>query len=591
MHKENQKLHFLKRAMKMVFKDKPLFFFLLLVTVGIGAIANVWPSLVLRQIVDGPLTTGEGSIWKIAFVYLAAVLVIGILDFCREISATVIGQGILLDTRKQMLEHLQKLPIKYYLRVPVGETLSKFTADLDAVNTLFSAGLVSAMADILKILGLFVTLFALSTPIGWIALGALPIIFILSNFFRRNIFVKQKEVRKRVSDINKTIQEVYSGLKIIKTFGKENLFSKRFEEKLEAHRLAMNGNSVYDAWFPCIMQIVRASVIAIALVVGASHNGTTFTLGLSIGTLAAIADLFVRMFEPVEAIASEIQTIQQAFAGIDRIKDFFSETVEAKHNGRIVNNVHMDQILNKDIKLSQVDFEYTEGKKVINQATITIKEGSKAAIAGRTGSGKTTLLSLIAGLYPATSGSITIGGFNPFLLPASERRKTIGIVPQNVQLFNGSIFDNITLKDKDITREDAWIALKTVRLDETVRELENGIDTVIGEGEVQLSFGQMQLLSLARAIVTNPPILLLDELTSGLDALTEKKLLNAIRQVSFNRTIITISHRISGIIDADTVHIMDAGKVVESGSPEELSKKEGWFAIYKRLEEHGWKVG
>jgi ATP-binding cassette subfamily B protein len=443
MHKENQKLHFLKRAMKMVFKDKPLFFFLLLVTVGIGAIANVWPSLVLRQIVDGPLTTGEGSIWKIAFVYLAAVLVIGILDFCREISATVIGQGILLDTRKQMLEHLQKLPIKYYLRVPVGETLSKFTADLDAVNTLFSAGLVSAMADILKILGLFVTLFALSTPIGWIALGALPIIFILSNFFRRNIFVKQKEVRKRVSDINKTIQEVYSGLKIIKTFGKENLFSKRFEEKLEAHRLAMNGNSVYDAWFPCIMQIVRASVIAIALVVGASHNGTTFTLGLSIGTLAAIADLFVRMFEPVEAIASEIQTIQQAFAGIDRIKDFFSETVEAKHNGRIENNVHMDQILNKDIKLSQVDFEYTEGKKVINQATVTIKEGSKAAIAGRTGSGKTTLLSLIAGLYPATSGSITIGGFNPFLLPASERRKTIGIVPQNVQLFNGSIFDNL----------------------------------------------------------------------------------------------------------------------------------------------------
>jgi ATP-binding cassette subfamily B protein len=221
----------------------------------------------------------------------------------------------------------------------------------------------------------------------------------------------------------------------------------------------------------------------------------------------------------------------------------------------------------------------------------SIREGSKVAIAGRTGSGKTTLLSLIAGLYPVTSGSITIGGFNPFLMPASERRKTIGIVPQNVQLFNGSILDNITLKDAEITKEDAWLALETVGLGETVRELEKEIDTIIGEGEAQLSFGQMQLLSLARAIVTNPPILLLDELTSGLDALTEKTLLNAIRQVSSNRTIITISHRISGIIDADTVHIMDAGKVVESGSPEELSKKEGWFAIYKRLEEHGWKVG
>ncbi len=577
--------------MKTVFKHKTMFFFLLLGTVGVGAIANVWPSLILRQIVDGPLTTGVGSIWGMAFAYLAAVLVIGILDFFREISATVIGQGVLLDIRKQMLEHLQKLPMKYYLRVPVGETLSRFTADLDAVNTLFSAGLVSAMADILKILGLFVTLFALSTPIGWIALGAIPIIFFLSNFFRKNIFVKQKVVRKKVSDINTTIQEIYSGLKIIKTFGKEDLFSKRFEEKLEAHRLAMNGNSVYDAWFPCIMQIVRAIVIALAMVVGASHNGTTLALGLSIGTLAAIADLLVRMFEPVEAIASEIQTIQQAFAGIDRIKDFFSEKVEDKHNGVIENVVHMNPTLKKEIILKQVDFEYTEGKKVINQATVTIREGSKVAIAGRTGSGKTTLLSLIAGLYPVTSGSITIGGFNPFLMPASERRKTIGIVPQNVQLFNGSILDNITLKDAEITKEDAWLALETVGLGETVRELEKEIDTIIGEGEAQLSFGQMQLLSLARAIVTNPPILLLDELTSGLDALTEKTLLNAIRQVSSNRTIITISHRISGIIDADTVHIMDAGKVVESGSPEELSKKEGWFAIYKRLEEHGWKVG
>lgn len=576
----------------MVFKCKPRFFFLLFVAVGTSAIANVWPALILRQIVDGPLTTGEGSIWKMAFAYLIAVLIIGILDFCREISATIIGQGILLDTRKQMLAHLQKLPMKYYLRVPVGETLSKFTADLDAVNTMFSAGIVSAMADILKIIGLFVTLFVLSTPIGWIALGALPIIFFLSNFFRKNIFAKQKEVRKRVSDINTTIQEVYSGLKIIKTFGKEDLFSKRFEQRLEAHRLAMNGNSVYDAWFPCIMQIIRAGVIAIAMVVGASHNGTTFlALGLSIGTLAAIADLFVRMFEPVEAIASEIQTIQQAFAGLERINDFFCEKIEDKQSNVVENVVHMDPTVKKDIILNQVAFGYTEGKKVINQATVIIREGSKVAIAGRTGSGKTTLLSLIAGLYPVVNGSITIGGSNPFLLPASERRKTIGIVPQNVQLFNGSILDNITLRDDEITKEDAWRALETVGLGKTVREMEKGIDAVIGEGEAQLSFGQTQLLSLARAIVTNPSILLLDELTSGLDALTEKTLLGAIRQVSSNRTIITISHRISGIIDADTVHIMDAGKVVESGSPEELSNKEGWFAIYKRLEEHGWKVG
>jgi ATP-binding cassette subfamily B multidrug efflux pump len=199
-------------------------------------------------------------------------------------------------------------------------------------------------------------------------------------------------------------------------------------------------------------------------------------------------------------------------------------------------------------------------------------------------------LSLIAGLYPTTEGDITIAGANPFLLPVNERRKIIGIVPQNVQLFNGSILENISLKNPEISKEDAWEALDIVGLSETVSTLEKGIDTMIGEGEAKLSFGEMQLLSLARAIVTRPSILLLDELTSGLDALTEKILLNTIRKVSYNRTIITISHRISGIIDADIVHIMDGGKIIESGSPNELSQKEGWFAIYKRLEEHGWKV-
>ncbi|GAB6155501.1 ABC transporter ATP-binding protein [Desulfosporosinus burensis] len=590
MRREMQDKSFLKKALKSVFIHNRVYFFLLFGTVGIGAIANIWPSLVLRQIVDGPLTSGEGVLWRMAFIYLVAVLAIGILDFVREISATVIGQRMLLDLRKQMLEHLQKLPMKYYLKVPVGETLSKFTADLEAVNTLFSAGLVGALADLLKILGLFTTLFVLSRPLGFIAIGALPVIFLLSNYFRKNIFEKQKIVRKKVSDINTNIQEVYSGIKVIKVFGKESLFSEQFEEKLEAHRLAMNGNSVYDAWFPCIMQVVRAIVIALALVVGAANNGTSLALGLSIGTLAAVADLFVRMFEPIEAIASEIQTIQQAFAGLDRVEGFFAEPVEMNRNITDANLFSINQLPNIDVVLNQVVFEYTDGIKVINQASLFVKTGTKVAIAGRTGSGKTTLMSLIAGLYPVKSGTITIGGVDPFNLPAVERRKLIGIVPQNVHLFNGSILDNITLRDESITLEQAWKALETVGLDQAVKQLENSLDTIIGEGEAKLSYGQTQLLSLARAIVTNPPLLLLDELTSGLDALTEKAILDAIRDVSENRTIITISHRLSGIIDAQTVHIMDAGRIMESGTPQELTVKEGWYAIFKRLETLGWKV-
>jgi ATP-binding cassette subfamily B protein len=580
----------LKSAIRIAAIEKRWFLLLLLGTVVLGAVANVWPSLVLKQIVDGPLTTGNGVLWHMALMYLSALFVIGLSDFLREMSATTIGQKILLEIRKQMLGHLQRLPMKYYLKVPLGDILSRFTADIETINTLFSAGLVSALADVLKILGLLATLFILSKPLGVIALCALPIIYFLSNYFRKNIYSKQKVVRRRVSDINTSIQEIYSGIKVIKIFGKESMFADKFEQKLESHRLAMNGNSVFDAWFPCIMQIVRASVIAVALIIGAGDNGTGVALGLSIGTLAAAADLFIRIFDPLEAIASEIQTIQQAFAGLDRVEDFFNEPVERAiedENESIVSNI---SFMNLDVVLKDVVFEYSEGKKVINQATMTIKAGTKVAIAGRTGSGKSTLMALIAGLYPAEKGSILIGGVNPFTLPASLRRQLMGIVPQNVQLFNGTIGENITLRDTSISAEQIWDALKTVGLEETVGQMAHGIDTMIGEGETKLSYGQTQLLSLARAIVTNPPILLLDELTSGMDALTEKTVLEAIRLVSKDRTIITISHRLSGIIDADIVHIMDSGRVMESGTPQELTEKEGWYAIFKKLESLGWRV-
>lgn len=204
--------------------------------------------------------------------------------------------------------------------------------------------------------------------------------------------------------------------------------------------------------------------------------------------------------------------------------------------------------------------------------------------------GKTTLLNLIAGVYAPEQGSIVIGGVSPHDLLPEQRRRLVGIVPQNVHIFNGSIRDNITLMDDTITQQQIEEAIRVVGLSKTVDALLKGMDTLLGDGENALSFGQTQLLSLARAIVTNPPLLLLDELTSGLDALTEAQILEAIRTVSKTRTIITISHRLSGILDADIVHIIDKGRIRESGRPEKLTEQEGWYTIYKRLEESGWRM-
>lgn len=581
------KQSFLKKALISTIKDYTIYMILLLTAVIAGAVVYVWPSLILKQIIDGPLASGGEHLWNYAFLYIGAVMLTGISDLTREYGSMVFGQRMLLNIRSQMLDRLKLLPMTYYLEIPVGETMSKFSADIDAVNTLFTSGIISAIADLLKIIGLLLTVYSLSPALGLIALGCLPIVFFLANYFRKAIYRMQLQVRKKVSDINTGIQEIYAGMKIIKIYGKERFFAERFEPLLEKHRLAMNANSIYDAWFPCIMQTLRASVIALALFIGAAANTTPLALGFSLGTLAAAADLFMRLFDPIEAVSTELQTIQQAMAGLSKINAFFEqeiETVEKIEESMIPDIEHLE------VKIENVEFSYQSGKNVLDGVSVLIPTGSKAAIAGRTGSGKTSLINLIAGLYPVKQGQISIGGLDPYRIPSSMRRRLIGIVPQTVVIFNGTIFDNVTLRDSSITKEQVEKAILTVGLKDTLLQLPDGINTMIGEGAQNLSFGQTQLLSLARAIVTDPPLLLLDELTSGLDAMTERQVLSAIRSISSQKTIITISHRISGIIDADMVHIMERGRIMESGSPEVLTKKEGWYARYKRLEDSNWRI-
>ena len=574
-------------ALNITLRKYPVRAALVLIAVAAGAVLSAWPSLILRGIVDGPLSGDGSSLWRHGFSYLGALAMIGLGDLIREYGAMVFGQNMLLNIRILMLERLRRLPMSWHLGTPVGETMSRFSSDIEAVNTLFDAGIISAAADLLKIGGLIAALFSLSPPLGWLAVGTLPFIWLLSDFFRRNIYRKQKAVRERVSDINTGIREIYAGMKVIKGHGLERTFASRFEPLLERHRLAMNANSIYDAWFPVLMQVLRAIVIALALLLGAKYNLTPIALGLSLGSLAASADLFIRLFDPIEATAAELQTIQQAMAGIGRIRNFFNQKPETFGTLHEVQEMPTGPV---SVEIREVGFSYGKGASVLEHCSLTISAGEKVALAGRTGSGKTTLLHLVAGLYPVANGSIRINGLDPFRLPPASRRRLIGIVPQRVVVFNGTFADNVTLRDNTLSMEQVKTAIDLVGLSETVQQLPEGLNTLLGEGASKLSFGQEQLLSLARAIVADPPLLLLDEMTSGLDALTEQKVLNSLRRMGNQKTILTVSHRLSGLLDADTVHVMERGNIVESGSPQVLAGKEGWYARYKRLEDNGWQV-
>jgi len=572
----------IKVALYKVLKKYWWLYFILLIIIIAGMGLQLLPALILRDIVDKHFSNKifEG-VWKLAIYYLSVMATINVTEFIKAIVTTWLGQQTLLEVRNNMAKKLLKLPISYFAKTPVGEVMSRLTTDVGAVNTLFSSGIINALTDTLKIFGLVGSLYILAPQLLWLIAICFPIILFLSNFFRKRILKLEKKVRICISDIYTFIQEWLRGIQTVKAYNLEEQGKTDFQKPLHEHLKNINGISKYDSWFPCVMQTLKAIIIASAVFFSAK-NGTAFSIGLSVGTIAAVADLVGRLFSPIEAIAKQFQTIQQAMAGIARIKEFDKIPEEIREEK------HQTINLKKGIELNDVYFSY-DSKKVLRGINLNIESGKKEVLIGRSGEGKTTLMNLVTGLTSPLKGTVRVCGIDPFALSPKERRKLFGVVPQMPQIFNGSIRDNITLRDESISQEDVIKAVKLVGLDNTIYNMADGYETQLGEGEISLSSGEIQLLSLARAIVLDPHVLLLDEPTSGIDAYTEAKVFDAIRRVSHGRTILSISHRISGIIDTNRVHMIAKGIIIESGSATQLAKSNGWYAAYKRMEDVGWK--
>lgn len=579
-------------ALKSTIKNKPLSIVILAIAIAAGIGMQLLPPQILRNIIDNHISMeiNEG-IWVLSAWYLMTVVLGAAADFAREITLAAVGQSFLANIRHAMAKKLLKLPVGYLSSNSVGSVMSYFTSDVDTVGTVLTSGLIGILADGLKALGIVVSIYVLSPFLSLYVLILIPIIYITTNYFNKITLKSQLSARKAVGKINGYIQELFNGIRTIKMFSREAQFIYKFQEPLNENLEAVNKTSTYDSIFPCITQIIRALMIVLVVVL-ASPKGIS-SIGLTIGSIAACIDLVSRMLDPIESIAVEFQTIQEAFAGLKRIKEFgmLEEETRYDENYSLV-EAAADEVNNCkfDISLNNVSFSYGNGKSVVKDISFNIQPGTKVALVGRTGAGKSTILNLVAGLYEVKEGSIKVGDYNPFNIPPRLRRRILGIVPQTLTAYDGTVKEAITLYDEDITDEEIIRAAKSVGLHEDIMNLPKGYDTIIGEGEAQLSNGQYQLLSLARAMVYNPPILLLDEVTSGLDAITEQKVFKALRKISKDRTILTISHRVSGIIDADKVIILQKGKIVESGTPKELSGKEGWYAKYNQIEELGWRM-
>ena len=572
-------------AIKTTGNNKLKHIIFLIIAIIAGILMQLVPPQILKGIIDNNIAKGVyDGLWKLSFYYLLAVILGGFADFVREYMMAILGQDIILNIRINMAKKLSKLPISYFSNNAVGEIMSQFTSDVDAVGTVFTSGLIGMLSDGLKAIGIMISIFILSPKLTLYMLVLIPIIYLIARFFKSNTFKSQMEARKAVGHINGYVQEVFNGLRTIKIFGMEDKAISNFQEPLNQNLEAVHKTSTLDSIFPCLMQILRAVIITISVII-AAPNGLG-ALGISIGSVAAAVDLISRMLAPIEAIAVEFQKIQEALSGLERINDFDMEEEECKKELAFDNEIP-NYI---PITVKNISFAYDNEIDIVKNISFDIVPGTKVALVGRTGAGKSTILNIVAGLYKPNQGSIKIGEFDPFQIPANIRRRIIGIVPQSFPIYDGTIKEAITLYDDNIAEEQVIKVAKIVGLHEDIMKFPKGYNTIIGEGEMKFSYGQYQLLALATALVYSPPILLLDEVSSGLDSITEAKIFKALKEISKDRIILTISHRISGIIDADRVIMLESGRIVETGTSMELAGKDGWYAKYNQIEQLGWKL-
>jgi ATP-binding cassette subfamily B multidrug efflux pump len=559
----------------------------IILTLLVGAGLELVPPLVMQRIIDQNLTPGVAQgLWLLAAIYLAALAGSQSLGFLTNYLTALTAQGALRDLRVRLYSHLQNLPMRYYDQNPLGDIISRCTADVDTVDTLFSSGVAGLAADLIRLVTVTIAMVALSPILSLISAVVAPPLIWLTKSFRLRIRDAEGKNRIAVGMLNTHLQESLGGVEVIRAYGREKAFVARFRQALKRALEASNQSTRFSTFYTPFMQILMAAVIAVLLWAGASTTLSAWKI--SLGTLTAFVLLFKRFFDPITALGEEWQTVQSALSGAERIFQVLDLPVEKTNPEDAAATIPVGGI---DVR--GVTFGYFEKQPVLNQVSFTVRPGEHVALVGRTGAGKSSILSLLGGLYVPWEGSLSVAGLNPRALPDSQKRKVVGVVPQSVQLFSGTVFENLTLSDTNVSREEVEKAACIAGADEFIRALPQGYATPLssrsGRG-VQLSSGQRQLLSLTRALVWNPVVLLFDEATSAIDSASEAAFREALQNQTARRSraILTVAHRLSTARQADRVIVLENGRIIETGSPDELVRMGGRFAALLEMEAAGW---
>ncbi len=507
----------------------------IIISVCGAVITALYPPLVLGKIVD-TLTTGSQMPVYLVFLYMAFTVITGLMEATREGLLTVFGQKITHALRSGLMEH--------FVRLSTDSLNKQEPGAVDTVENLFTSGIVSMFADECKIISILAVIWFRNKGLATVLMVLLPFLFWFTRHIQKNMLDAQLKNRRAVSRASGHVPETLHNIRTIHNLGKEKYMEKRYDEYISDSYKAMEKTNFYDAVYSPVILILNAVVVAVVMLFSASGNAKVLTLfGMSAGTAVAVINYISQIFSPVESLGMEIQTIQSAIAGVRRINEFFELPVLDNNEELQAEKTFDSKNDTPYVQFNDVTFGYEADHTVIADKTFVVNRGEQVTLSGRTGAGKSTIFKLLLGLYKPQKGSILINDMNSAAIPDNRKRKIFGYVEQSFHMVPGTIKDQITLYDKSISDEAVIKAAKLTGLHDTIMNFENGYDTQCTQ-EV-FSQGQWQLLSIARATAANPELLLLDEITANLDANTERDVLTALKGVSENRTVISISHRVT----------------------------------------------
>ncbi len=537
-----------------------------IVVAVVGAVVlALLPPLILGDIVD-TLTVGKTLLLHMVVLYFAMLALTGFMESAREGLLTVFGQKITHSLRSSLMEKLTRLSADELNRQEPGNLVSRFVGDVDTVENLFTSGIISMFADACKIISILAVIWVKNMGLAVVLLLLLPVLFLFTRYVQKNMLASQLENRRAVGRASGHVPETLHNIRTIHCLMKEHYMEEKYDEYIGQSYRAMEKTNFYDAIYSPVILILNAVVVAVVMLLSASGNANVLTFfGMSAGTAVAVINYISEIFSPVESLGMEIQTIQSALAGIKRINEFLTLPEKKvyndedrqywtdKDNAQNIQVVNNETITNDDdvagleksgcqsvVELKNVTFGYDE-HIVLDNVSFAIKKGEQATLSGRTGAGKSTIFKLLLGLYEPQGGSVLINGTPAMMVGDAQRRKLFGYVEQSFHMVPGTVKEQITLFDKSISDEQVRAAAELTGLDDTIMKLENGYDTMCTPE--LFSQGQWQLLSIARAAAAQPELLLLDEITANLDAETEKTVLQALKRVSKDRTVLSISHR------------------------------------------------